>query len=79
MQGRKYKYVDSCRTYTILLQDSGMLPKPRENWNTFMPQEKDVAFVDETRKEYVFYNNQWVELTEELGKELFDLPKELGL
>lgn len=71
MQGRKYKYVDSCRTFTILLQDSGLLPKPRENWNTFMPQEKDVAFVDETRKEFVYHNGYWQELTKELEKQLF--------
>ena len=69
-----YKYVDSCKTYTILLQDSGMLPKPKADWNTFVPQELDIARVDEDRKDYVFYNGQWVELTEELEKVLF--PKE---
>lgn len=64
-------YVDSCRTYTILLQDSGMLPKPKENWNTFVPKEKDVAYVLEQRKNFVYHNGYWQELTEELEKQLF--------
>lgn len=65
------EYKDSCRTYIILLQDSGLLPKPKEDWNTFTPKELDVAWVDENQKEFVYHNGYWQELTEELEKQLF--------
>lgn len=71
MNKKQIKYVDSCRTYTILLQDSGVLPKPKPEWSTFIPKELDIAYVDETKIEYVYHNFQWVELTEQLKKELF--------
>lgn len=71
MRKQNRRYVDSCRTHKILLQDSGMLPKSKANWNTFVPKELDVAWVDETQKEYVYHNYQWVELTETLEKVLF--------
>ena len=51
---KRYKYVDSCRTYEILLQDTGFLPKPKKDWNTFNPNELDIAYVNENDKEYVF-------------------------
>ena len=60
------KYVDSCRTLEILKQDSGLLPKPRPDWNTFVPQEGDVAHVDEDDKDYIFKNGEWVEFIMEV-------------
>ena len=51
--------VDSARTLEILKQDSGLLPKPKEDWNTFEPQENDVAYVSEEEKYYVFKNGNW--------------------
>jgi hypothetical protein len=58
-------YVDSARTFEILNQDSGLLPKPRADWNTFVPKEGDLAYVDETDSEYIFNGSAWVEYTEE--------------
>ena len=65
MKRRHYDYVDSCRTYEILLQDSGLLPKPREDWNVFVPQEGMVAHVDEDDSNYRFDGNTWVRIEEE--------------
>lgn len=58
------KYVDSCRTYTILLQDSGLLPRPNPNWNTFKPKIGDVAHVDKTNTDYRWNGNQWEEIVD---------------
>ena len=54
------KYVDSCRTYEILLQDSGLLPKPKEDWNTFIPKKGDLAIADNF--EYEFDGVAWVKV-----------------
>lgn len=59
------QYVDSCRTFAILLQDSGLVPKPREDWNTFEPKENDIAHVDENNKDYIYKNGQWEEMKDE--------------
>jgi hypothetical protein len=56
-------YVDSARTLEILKQDSGLLPKPKENWNTFEPKDGDLALAN--NKEYIFKDNNWVEVEEE--------------
>lgn len=56
------KYVDICLTYEILLQDSGLLPKPKTNWNTFVPKVNDLALVED--KEYIFNGTTWVETDE---------------
>lgn len=53
------KYVDSASTLEFLLMDSGLLPKPTETWNTFIPKEGDLALVEE--KEYIFSNGNWEE------------------
>lgn len=53
------KYVDSTSTLEFLLMDSGLLPKPNETWNTFIPKEGDLALVEE--KEYIFSNGNWEE------------------
>jgi len=58
----KRTYVDSARTLEILKQDSGLLPKPSENWNTFEPKEGDYAHVDEGNQDYQFVNGGWVEV-----------------
>jgi hypothetical protein len=47
-------YVDSARTLEILKQDSGLLPKPTENWKTFTPQIGDIAYVNADNSEYEF-------------------------
>lgn len=60
-------YVDSCLTYTILLQDSGLLPPPRENWNTFVPHKDDLAHVDEDNSDYEFDGKQWVKIEKNDG------------
>ena len=60
-------YVDSCRTYEILLQDSGLAPKPCEDWNTFTPREGCVAHVDEDDSDYRFDGNGWVKIAKENG------------
>lgn len=54
------EYVDSCLTLEILKQDSGLLPKPREDWNTFEPHEGDIAHVDEDNRDYRFDGTDWV-------------------
>lgn len=59
-------YVDSCRTYEILLQDSGVLPRPNEEWNVFEPKIGDIAHVDENEKDYVWDGIKWVEYMEEV-------------
>lgn len=52
------KYVDSCISLEVLKQDSGLLPKPRENWNTFNPKQGDIALVNQ--KEYEFNGTEWI-------------------
>ena len=59
-----YNYVDSCTTFTVLLQDSGLLPKPREDWNTFVPQKDMVAHVDEDDSDYRFDGTKWEKMVE---------------
>lgn len=54
------KYVDSCLSLEILKQDSGLLPKPKEDWNTFIPKEGDIAFVYVDNSEYIFKEGEWV-------------------
>ena len=58
------KYIDSARTLEILKQDSGLLPKPREDWNTFEPKEGMIAYVSDEQKEYIFKKGKWVEFKE---------------
>ena len=55
------EYVDSCLTYTILLQDSGLLPKPTEDWITFIPEKGMYAYVDENCTTYIFNGTIWEE------------------
>ena len=62
------KYVDSCITLEVLKQDSGLLPKPRENWNTFEPKKGDLAFVCEDNSEYEFDGKAWVKVEKEEEK-----------
>lgn len=57
------KYVDYAKTLKILRQDSGLLPKPRENWNTFIPYEGDYAIANGI--EYRFDGTDWEEVVEE--------------
>lgn len=59
MDNLEKTYVDSCLTLKILKQDSGLLPKPNENWNTFVPEEGDIAHVDENNSDYEFKNGSW--------------------
>ena len=54
------EYVDSCRTLEILKQDSGLLPKPREDWNVFVPKKGDVARVDADNCAYGFNGTEWI-------------------
>ena len=64
-------YVDSCRTYEILLQDSGLLPKPKDDWNTFVPEIGMVAHIDEDNADYEFNGSEWVKMdTEDSYNEL---------
>lgn len=70
-----YNYVDSCTTYTVLLQDSGLLPKPKEDWNTFVPQKGMVAHVDEDDSNYVFDGTKWVKMVEEEEAEVSTSPE----
>ena len=57
-------YVDSCRTYEILLQDSGLAPKPTDTWNVFTPTEGDIAHVDENDTDYRFNGTEWVAIND---------------
>lgn len=59
------EYVDSCRTFEILLQDSGLLPKPKEDWNVFEPKEGDIAHVDEDVSDYRFDGSEWIKTEED--------------
>lgn len=56
------EYVDSCYSYEILLQDSGLLPKPRDNWNVFVPVKGMVAHVDEDDSDYEFDGEAWIKI-----------------
>lgn len=55
-------YVDSCITLEVLYQDSGLLPKPTEDWSTFVPQLGDIAHVDEDDLDYGFNGTTWIPL-----------------
>ena len=59
-----FNYIDSCRTLEILKQDSGLSPKPREDWNTFEPKEGMIAHVDEDNSDYRFDGEKWVKVEE---------------
>lgn len=59
------KYVDSCLTFEILLQDSGLLPKPKPTWNVFVPKQGDIAHVDEDNSDYEFNGTEWVKIESE--------------
>ena len=61
------KYVDSCRTLTILKQDSGLLPPPKESWNTFTPQLGDIAYVSNEHAEYEFNGEEWIKKEDKGG------------
>ena len=56
----------SCRTLEILLQDSGLLPKPREDWNTFVPEIGMIAHVDNEDANYQFNGTEWVKMENEV-------------
>lgn len=70
----KNNYVDSCRTLKILKQDSGLLPKPRDNYNTFEPKQGDLAYVLEDNSEYEFNGQEWVKKEKE--EEITNLTQE---
>lgn len=59
------EYIDSCLTYEILLQDSGFLPKPKDDWNVFTPQKGDIAHVDEDDSDYEFDGKEWAKIEKE--------------
>lgn len=54
---KKYKY--SVSTFEVLLWESELTPKPEEHLITTPAQEDDLAYVSDTKKEYVFKNGQW--------------------
>ncbi len=62
-------YVDSCLTLEILKQDSGLLPKPKENWNIFVPTKGMIAHVDEDNSDYEFDGTEWVKIEKVEGEE----------
>jgi hypothetical protein len=51
------KVVDYAYSLEYLKMDSGLLPKPNDQWNTFVPKKGDVAYVLEDR--YVFDGVDW--------------------
>lgn len=61
------KYVESCRTLEILKQDSGLLEKPTDTWNTFIPKVDDIAHVDEDNSDYRFNGVEWVKIEEDVN------------
>lgn len=63
------KYVDICSTLEVLNQDSGLLPKPKENWNTFEPHKNMVAYVVEDNSEYRFSGTQWKKIEKKEDEE----------
>ena len=69
------KYVDSCRTLEILKQDSGLLPKPTESWNTFEPQIGDLAYISEEKAEYEFDGADWIKKEVSSQKEAIEARK----
>ena len=66
------KYVDVCMTYKILLQDSGLIPKPNENWKTFFPAKKDIAHVVNEKTDYGFNGIEWIRLNKERNESVDD-------
>ena len=71
------EYIDSCLTLEILKQDSGLLPKPKPNWNTFIPQKGMIAHVDQDDSDYVFDGLDWViYVPEKKHKRKEELPQE---
>lgn len=67
------KLIDSCLTLDILKQDSGLLPKPKENWNTFEPQVGMIAYVDKDEAFYQFDGTDWVQVDIELTDKLEEI------
>ena len=59
----KHKILDSALNLTILKQDLGMLPKPREDWNTIDPVEGGHYIANGV--EYVYTLGELVEYKEE--------------
>jgi hypothetical protein len=59
----RYEILDSAKNLTILKQDLGMLPKPREDWNTIEPVEEGHYIADGV--EYVYRQGELVEFVEE--------------
>ncbi len=57
---KKYSYIDYCQTFEILLQDSGISPKPKEDWNTFTPKKGDIAHVEKDNLDYEFDGHDWI-------------------
>lgn len=57
---KKYKY--NVSTYDVLLWESELTPKPEEHLITIKPNEDDLAYVSDIRKEYIFKNGDWVEV-----------------
>ena len=55
---KNYKY--SVSTMEVLLWESEQAPKPAEHLITMPAQEGDLAWVDETQKEYEFNGNAWI-------------------
>ena len=66
------KYVDVCMTYKILLQDSGLITKPNENWKTFSPVKKDIAHVVIEKTDYGFNGIEWIRLNKERSESVDD-------
>jgi len=60
-------YVDHARTLEILKQDSGLLDKPRGDWNVFEPKEGDYA--NAAGQDYIFQGGEWVETDPEPEEE----------
>lgn len=68
--------IDSCLTLEILKQDSGLLPKPRENWNTFVPKKGDVAFVLLEQSYYGFTGTEWLIIDNYDSSKKYELKNE---
>lgn len=69
------KIIDSCRTLEVLNQDSGLLPKPRPDWNTFEPKKGMIAHVDEDNSFYQFNGQNWIKVDITLEDELRELEE----
>lgn len=58
-------YVDNASSLEFLKMDSGLLPKPSENWNTFEPQEGDLALVGDIDYIFIAEINDWIPVVPE--------------